>query len=123
MTPTEDFIMRHEGVQKDILLYLHHLISDHPGITTKISYGLPFYYRKSWICYLNPLKKGGVEFAFTRGNELSNEQGLLESKGRKQVWSVSFNNPDEIPEKTIEEILQEAILLDEQVPYSVRKKK
>lgn len=123
MNPTEEFIMQHEGTQQDILLYLHNMIINHPGITTKISYKLPFYYRKSWLCYLNPVKKDGVELAFTRGRELSNEQGLLDFNDRKLVASITIYSLKDIPENTIREILQEAILLDEQVPYSIRKKK
>jgi hypothetical protein len=123
MSPVEDYISGFEGPQKEIMLYLHDLIMKHPGITTKISYGLPFYYRKSWICYLNPTKNGGVELAFTRGNELSNEQGLLDSKGRKQVSGITFYQINNLPHNSILEILQEAMLLDEKVPYSIRKKR
>jgi hypothetical protein len=122
MSPAEEFISGFEGNQKELLLYLHDLIMSHPGMTTRISYGLPFYYRKSWICYLNPTKNGGVELAFTRGTELSNEQGLLDSKGRKQVSSVTFYQINNLPHNSIQEILQEAMLLDEKVPYSIRKK-
>jgi len=72
---------------------------------------------------LNPLKDGGVDFAMLRGNELSNEQGLLDSFGRKQVWSVHFHEVEKIPLETLHEVLQEAILLDEEVPYNVKRKK
>ena len=83
MKDLEVFMLRYEGSQKDIMQYLHSIMASLPGVTGKISYKLPFYYRKSWLCYLNPTKDGKVEFAFTRGNELSNIQGILESKGRK----------------------------------------
>lgn len=100
------------------MLYFHDLMLSFPGVISKISYRIPFYYRKSWLCYLNPTKEEGVEFAFPRGNELSNSQGLLESKSRNQVTSVTFQNIKEIPEATIREIIHEAILLDDAVPYS-----
>jgi hypothetical protein len=55
--------------------------------------------------------------AFTRGNELSNEQGILESKGRKQVYGLEFEKVADIPVLLIHEILHEAILLDQSKPY------
>jgi len=118
MDAVQNFILGHSGNEQKIMLYLDSLIMSFPGITGKIKYRIPFYYRKSWICYLNPTKNGAVEFAFPRGNELSNEQGLLDSKGRKQVFSVEFSKLEEIPEPTLLEIIQEAIILDTTVAYA-----
>lgn len=118
MNAVLDFIYHHEGMQKDLLLYFHQMISGNPGVTFKISYRIPFYYRKSWICYLNPLKNDGIELAFIRGNELSNNHGLLEAKGRKQVSGITFYRLTDIPENAVQEILQEALLLDEEIRYS-----
>lgn len=117
------YIYEKEGPQQQVLQYLHEQISAYPEITGKIRYKIPFYYRKSWICYLNPTKDGGVELAFPRGNELSNEQGLLTANGRKQVRGVTFYSTKDIPEETIHEILAEALLLDEEVPYASKRKK
>ena len=111
------FIEQYEGSQKAILEYLHHLLQTELELTDKIRYKIPFYYRKSWICYLNPGKKGTVELAFIRGDELSNEQGLLDAKDRKQVRSIEFGNLSEIPKTLIKEIIHEAIILDETVKY------
>ena len=120
----EDFILSITHAKQQLLLrVLHDFLMSHPGVTAKIRYKIPFYYRKSWICYLNPFKDGGVELAFTRGNELSNEQGLLESKGRKQVYGATFYEVKEIPLETLNEVIQEAFLLDEQVPYASKRKK
>lgn len=91
------------------------------GLERKIKYQLPFYYRNSWICYLKP-HANSVELAFTRGNELSNDQGLLESKGRKQVMSLEFTSLDDLAELPYRQIVHEAILLDEQVPYAPKRK-
>ena len=123
MAEVENFIYEHEGKQREVMLYLHNLLSSDLNLTVKMRYGVPFYYRKSWICYLNPTKKGTIEFAFTRGNELSNEQGLLDSKGRKQVYSVEFESLEDIPKETVNEVTQEAILLDEAIPYASKRKK
>ena len=118
----EDFIYGKEGNQKEILLYLHNLLSE-MDLEAKIRYKIPFYYGRSWICYLNPLKNDGVELAFPRGYELSNEQGILMSKDRKMVLGIEFYSVEEIPTDTLLEIIQEAIILDETVPYSFKNRK
>ena len=118
MNDVELFILKKEGHQQAVLQFLNDLMMTNPEITQKIRYGVPFFYRKSWICYLNPNKKtGGVEMVFLRGNELSNEQGLLEAKGRKQVSGISFSKVADIPVDTLMEVIQEAIWLDDMMPY------
>ena len=100
MNEVEEFIYGYEGDTLEVMKYLHDLMMDQPGISCKISFKIPFYYRNSWICYINPLKKGGIEFVFTRGHELSNEQGILDARGRKEVSGIRL--------KTMEDITQES---------------
>lgn len=119
----EQFIQLSSEKQQEILWTLHSLIVEIPEITSKIRYKIPFYYRKSWVCYLSPKKTQEIELVFTRGQELSNEQGILETQGRKQVSGILISSLENIPEQAIQEILQEAILLDDTIPYSVKKKK
>jgi len=117
------FIDRYEGNQQELLQHLHNLLVSFPDIEPKLRYKIPFYYRKSWVCYLNPIKKQGVELCFTRGNELSNEQGLLEARDRKQIRGIIFENVADIPTETLMLVLQEAFLLDETVPYKSKNRK
>jgi hypothetical protein len=72
---------------------------------------------------MNPGKNHSIEFAFVRGNELSNSQGILDSKGRKQVWSIELTKLSHIPIQELTEIIHEAILLDDAVPYASKKTK
>ena len=123
MNDIEAYLSDLDSPQQEMMDYLHQLITSYPEVTAKIRYKIPFYYRRSWICYLNPTKDKGVELAFTRGNELSNEQGLLDARGRKQVSGVVFYQLKDIPEAVLYEVLQEAFLLDEEAPYSVRRKR
>ncbi|MCB9283168.1 MAG: DUF1801 domain-containing protein [Lewinellaceae bacterium] len=124
MTPCLDYILDLEEPQQSIMLHLHTLLEEFPDLQCRRSYGIPFFYRKKWICYLNPTKDGGVEIGFPRGWELSNEQGVLEDRGRKQVRGIVFRKISDIPEETLLEIVQEAILLDEStVSKSGRKPK
>jgi hypothetical protein len=117
MNEVEEYIYGFEGDTLEVMKYLHNLMMDQPGIRSKISFKTPFYYRNSWICYIYPQKKGGIEFAFTRGQELSNEQGILDARGRKEVAGLYLKSIDDIPSESLLEVIQEAILLDETVPY------
>ncbi|MBL8016592.1 MAG: DUF1801 domain-containing protein [Ignavibacteria bacterium] len=121
MTEAEDFIYQFDSSQRDVMLYFHKLLTKDLNLTEKIRFKIPFYFSRSWICYLNPLKNGKVEFAFVRGNELSNSQGILDSKGRKQVYSIEFENVSEIPVMVVNEIIHEAILLDGTKPYGSKR--
>ncbi len=107
---------------RPIMVTLHDLLVEDYQLTPKLRYGLPFYYKNSWICYLSPKKMGAVEFAFTRGNELPNASGLLESYGRKQVMSLMIQTVGEIPLESLGETLQEAILLDKTKPYQSKRR-
>lgn len=117
-----DYIDEQPDNVREVMTYLHQLITLSPEMVPRITYKIPFYYRKSWVCYLSPTRDGRVELAFTRGVELSNEQGLLEARGRKQVMSVTFSSVADIPAETVLEVLQEALLLDETVKYSLKKR-
>jgi hypothetical protein len=117
MNEVEEYINGFEGDRLEVMRYLHDLMMDQPGISCKISFKIPFYYRNSWICYIYPQKKGGIEFVFTRGHELSNDQGLLDAKGRKEVAGIMLKKLNDIPQQGLLEVIQEAILLDESVPY------
>ena len=113
MKTVEDFIYGLDGQQKAIVSYLHHHLTQHHDLMAKINWNIPTFYRKSWICYLNPIKNEGIEMAFFKGHALSNEQGVLASKGRKLVAGVDLFSIDAIDLPAINQIVQEAILLDD----------
>lgn len=121
MSQAEDFIYGFEGEPLEIMRWFHELLTGEFNLTAKIRYKIPFYYGKTWICYLNPGKDGSVEFAFVRGNELSNEQGLLQHNGRKQVAGITLQFFSDIPVKSIKEVIHEAVFLDEEVPYQLKR--
>ena len=119
----EDYIYSQSENQQLILLKLNDFLIDFPEITPKVRYKIPFYYRKSWICYLNSIKNDGIELAFLRGNELSNLGGALRYYGRKQVMGIRYFYPEDINFDLIQDVLIEALELDERVPYTVKKNK
>ncbi len=122
MTEVENHIYQLEEQKRDIMLFFHKMFTTDFLLTDKITFQNPCYYKHSWICYLKPLKNEAVELAFMRGNELSNDQGLLKSKGRKQLRSIEIVDLKSIPLNTIKEILNEAICLDETTPYESKRK-
>ena len=121
MTDVEKKIYQYEGQQRAAMLFFHDMFTNEFGLIAKITFNNPCYYRKSWICYLKPIRNGKVELAFLRGNELSDGQGLLESNGRKQLRSITFQHVGEVPLKSLKEIIHESILLDETKPYESKR--
>ena len=122
MSSVEACISEQNEPQKQIMTILHDLIMRNDRMSTKIRFRIPFYYQKSWVCYLNPTKSKGVELCFTRANELSNDNGHLDFKDRKQVAGITYHNIEDIEESIIYEVLNEALILDDHVKYSNRKK-
>lgn len=102
---------------REVGLLLHDLMVEDLNLVPKIRYGIPFYFGKSWVCYINVLKTGKVELAFPRGNELEDTMGLLLSKGRKQVKSIELEGIDDLLIEKIRSLVTEAIQLDQQVKY------
>jgi len=122
MSDVLDFIDDKQSNQKEILEFLNEWLLSYPEIENKIRYKIPFYFRQSWICYLNPIKEDGIEVVFLRGNELSNDQNLLDFKNRKQVAGLSIYDVKAIPTELLGEVLEEALLLDETIPYAAKRK-
>lgn len=117
MFEIEEFINKYTGVQREILNFMHHWLVTEFKLTPKIKFKLPFYYGKSWICFLSPTKIETVDFSFIRGDELLNPSGILEHRGRKMVSSFEIVNLENIPFESLNQIIFEAIELDKYVPF------
>ena len=80
----------------------------------KISNKIPYFSFFGPMCYLNPTDEG-VELGFTKGYELSDDNRILESKGRKMVTSITFYSVTSLEEQedAIRHILNEAAILNE----------
>lgn len=118
----DDFIFRHEGNQQEILAHFHDLFINELGLSPKIAYGLPFYYKRKRIFYLNPKKNGTVDLAFIRGIEMSNSNGLMELKNRKHIMTIEIESIKRMPYEGILENIHEAIFLDETSLTNIRSK-
>lgn len=114
---SEEFIENQAPEIRSLLWQIHHtILNAHPKMRDRISFGIPMFCVKKEICYFGIIKaKKGVEIGFHRGYQLSNEQGILEDKKRKYIHGVTFKDLNDFQEKeeAFNEVLQEAIILDE----------
>lgn len=128
MQEVDEFIINLPKDEQVILKRLRALIFQaEPRITEKISLGVPYYSRHRRLFFLWPAsavpcpqmldKKPAppkVTLGFCYGNLLSNAQGLLISEGRKQVYTIKISSLSNIDEKLLSEVLNEAVLIDDQ---------
>lgn len=126
MQEIEEFIENLPGDEKVILKRLRALILQaEPRITEKLSYGVPYFSRNRRLFFLWPASAipclhqkdpapPKVTLGFAYGNLLSNDQGLLISERRKQVFTIPFFSQTAIDERLLTEVINEAILVDEQ---------
>jgi len=112
-----------DNQQKEITSYLHNWLTIEYNLEAKYRFKIPFYYQNTWICYLNPIKNDGIEINFVRARELSAHDDVLDFRGRKMVAGLAMYDVKKIPLISLAPVLDEAILLDETRPYSVKKRK
>jgi len=113
MNNVDEYILNQEPEIAEIVALLREIImSFSPFITEKIAYKIPFYYGFKRICYIN-VRGDKVDLGICRGSELSNTFGILESKNRKIIKTMTIKSVMDVDEKLISEIIGEAIVLDE----------
>lgn len=113
----EDFIESQIPVISALMYHLRNtILHAHPKMTERFLFNTAMFGVKNELCYFVVLKKNtGIEVGFHRGFQLSNEQGLLDSKKRKFIHGVTFKDLEDFKNKeaSFKEILQEAIILDD----------
>ena len=88
------------------------------GCKEKISYNVPFFYGRKGICIVWPLSiprggiKQGVLLGFWYGNKLNDIDNYLTHGTNKQIFYKIYRSAEEINEKAIVKLLQEAVKLD-----------
>jgi hypothetical protein len=113
----EDFIESQDPLISALINKLRNLILNaHPKMRERFLFNTVMFGVKNELCYFVVLNKNiGIEVGFHRGFQMSNEQGLLESKKRKFIHGITFKDLEDLKnrEAIFKEILHEAIILDE----------
>lgn len=84
----------------------------------KISYNVPFFYGRRGICIIWPstIPRGGITegvlMGFWYGNKLNDEDSYLTRGTNKQIFYKIFKSPNEINERAIVKLLNEAVRVD-----------
>ncbi|HRH01533.1 MAG TPA: DUF1801 domain-containing protein [Bacteroidia bacterium] len=85
----------------------------------KISYNVPFFYRKRGICIIWPaaIPGGGISkgvlFGFWYGNKLNDGENYLDRGTNKQIFYKLYSKPEEINFEALSRLLKEAYAYDE----------
>ncbi len=112
MSPVDEYIESLENTHQQHLIYhLHQLIMTFSGVSTKLRFRIPFYDGRKWICYINPIKKNGVEVCFINGFKLTNRP-QLEARKRTMIKGISIFEINDETLALIAEVFQEALELD-----------
>jgi len=121
MRSVNDLLLDLPASERKLVEALRSIVLSTAELEEKLSYGVPYYYRHSRICFIWPASAGaagieeGVLFGLCRGHMLSNAQGILEKGGRKEVYVITLRSLSDIRPELLREIIHEAIIVDEEV--------
>ena len=114
-----EVLPEHERLIVDVLRQI--IVGSLPAnFKEKISYNVPFFYGKKGICIIWPstIPRGGIKdgvlLGFWYGNKLEDKDNYLIHGSNKQIFYKIFHSVDEINEKAIVKLLNEAVIFDEQ---------
>ncbi len=111
------FLPEHERIMVDVLRQII-LGEQQRYCKEKISYNVPFFYRNKGIAIVWPATvprggiKHGVLLGFWYGNKLADNDAYLTHGTNKQIFYKIYQAPEEIDDKPIRKLLQEAVALD-----------
>lgn len=103
----ENYFDRLEEPNKSSFLMLRKIILDFDkNITEHWKYRIPFYYYKGkMFCYLYQQQNKGLPYiGFAKGNQM--EHSALDKGDRKKMKVMHFNPEEDLPIKTIYELLE-----------------
>ena len=89
-----------------------------PHCKEKISFGVPYFYGNKGICIVWPstVPRGGIKegvlLGFWYGNRLKDRDRYLTHGTNKQIFYKIYKEPEEIDDRKIIRLLDEAIVLD-----------
>lgn len=118
-------ISKYSEKQRKLFEFYNELFLSYDNIKYKTRYKIPFYYGKTWICYLSPKEKDEIELCFLRPIDMRFSIDKLDFKNRKQIAGITITEINKSQVSLIKEIFEEAIFVDETIKYtpkSYRKK-
>lgn len=111
-----DFLPKNERIIVDILRLF--VVSVLPkDCKEKLSYNVPFFYRKKGVCIIWPasVPRGGIPegvlFGFWQGNRLIDSHSYLVKGTNKKIYYRIFKSAEEIDFDELEKLLIETIQL------------
>ena len=109
VNPAEQYILKQAEPYRTMLLHIQVIIETTlPEVELAYKWRLPFYYiGKTPICYLN-VTKGYVDIGFWTARHFTKHQEVLVSEKRKLVKSLRYFSLDEIDQKVLVEVLEQA---------------
>jgi hypothetical protein len=108
---------------RQLLISAHHFLQETlpPFATCSIKWKIPFYNLHRHFCYLNR-HKDHITLGFSKGYKLSPNPKLLgENEKLKQVRYLEIHSIEDLYSETVQQILHEAILIDETLSKKSRK--
>ena len=111
MNPAEEYILSQKEPFRSILLHIKTITeATILDVELKYKWRMPcFYVGKSPICYLNVSSKGNyVDVGFWNSAHLTKHLDQMVSEKRKVVRSLRYGTLEEINDKVLIEVLQEA---------------
>ncbi|MCZ8342539.1 MAG: DUF1801 domain-containing protein [Leptospira sp.] len=117
-TELEDFYTKLTSIEIKIVDELISILSDFPTLHQKFSYSVPYFFQKSRVCFVWPASiksgpKSGVQLGFCNGYLLEDRLGILEKKGRKQVYVITYREIEDIRGNIIREYVRNALEVDD----------
>ena len=111
---------------RQLLLNAHHFLQENlpPFATCAIKWKIPFYKLHRNFCYLNR-HPDHITLGFPNGYKLSARPDILlgEDEKLKQVRYLEIRSIEDLYSDIVQEVLHEAILLDEMLGKTKSKKK
>lgn len=116
MDPVSSYILEQPEPYRAILLHLQSIVHQTiPAVDLKYKWRIPFFYLEGKpFCYLNR-SKDYVDIGFYKAAYLTVHTELMVTQGRKVMKSLRYRSLEEIDDKVLTDVLQEA--------YQVRHKK
>jgi hypothetical protein len=101
---------------RELLMTAHHFLQETlpPFAAASIKWRIPFYTLRRNFCYLNR-HPDNITLGFPYGWKLSPRPNILlgENEKLKRVRYLEIFNPEDLYSENVQQILQEAIILDE----------